>query len=310
MRELRIGTRKSQLALWQAQFVRDALRRHHPELRVELVPIVTAGDKTLDVPLAAIGGKGLFLKELEHALLDGRIDVAVHSMKDVTVTLPPGLHVAAICERADPRDAFVSNRYEALEELPAGARVGTCSLRRRSLLSSKFPHLNIVDLRGNVNTRLGRLDGGDFDAIVLATAGLERLGLHSRIRQIIPTEICLPAVGQGAIGIECRSDDAATNAALRPLDHAPTHSCVRAERGANARLQGGCHVPVAAHAQIEAESLLLRGMVAVPDGSTVLRARAHGPLAEPERAGFELADRLLAQGARGILDAVYADAGP
>lgn len=306
MNTLRIGTRASQLALWQAHYARNRLLEIHSALAVELVPISTEGDRTLDVPLATVGGKGLFLKELEQALLGGRIDVAVHSMKDVTVSLPPGLHIAAICERADPRDAFVSNRYATLAQLPAGARVGTCSLRRRCLLSNRYPELCIAPLRGNVNTRLARLDAGDFDAIILAAAGLKRLQLDDRIRELIPAEVCLPAVGQGAVGLECRRDDVATNTLVAPLDHAGTRVRVLAERAANARLQGGCHVPLAVYAELAGAELVVRGAVGHPEGSQLLRAEVSGPASEAEEVGAALAEALLVQEARQILDAVYA----
>ncbi len=307
MTTLKIGTRRSQLAMWQAGYVRNALLHAHAGIDVELVGLTTEGDKTLDVPLSEKGGKGLFLKELEQALLNGRVDIAVHSMKDVTVSLPDGLHIPVICERGDPHDAFVSSRYGELRELPAGAVVGTCSLRRQALLRYRFPELNVVNLRGNVNTRLQRLDDGDFDAIILAAAGLQRLEMTNRIRQSIPTGIMLPAVGQGAVGIECREDDINTGRLLQPLDHALSHARVAAERAANAHLGGGCHMPVAAFATIDDEQLQVRGMVGWPDGSEVLFAQVQGRLQQAERIGINLADDLLVQGAAAILQDTYGD---
>ncbi len=277
----------------------------YPGLAVELVKITTEGDRLLDHSLARVGGKGLFLKELEQGLLEGRIDLAVHSMKDVTVTLPADLHIAAVCERADPRDAFVSLRYPDLAALPAGARVGTSSVRRACQLRAAFPQLEILPLRGNVNTRLERLDEGHFEAIVLAAAGLKRLGLEARIAAYLDPEVSLPAVGQGAIGIECRRDDAETNAWLAPLDHPETRACVAAERAFNARLEGGCQVPVGAYAELHDGCLRLRGMVGEPDGSQILRGEIAGPIEEAEALGGCLAEQLLRQGARHILDKVY-----
>ena len=290
--------------MWQAVFVRDALVRVHPDLNVELVGITTEGDRTLDVPLASKGGKGLFLKELEQALLEHRIDVAVHSMKDVTVTEPEGLHIPVICERENPCDALVSPRFAHLEDLPAGALVGTCSLRRQAVLRYRFPDLQVENLRGNVNRRLARLDAGDFDAIILATAGLMRLEMQERIGQVIAPEVMLPAVGQGAVGVQCRLDDDETTALLAPLDHPATHLRVRAERAVNAELGGGCHVPIGAYAEIEGEQLSLRGLVGRPDGSEVLFASTEQPLSDPEAAGRALAGDLLSQGAQAILQSV------
>lgn len=305
MAKLRIGTRRSQLALWQARYVRDALLARHAGIEVELVEITTEGDKTLDVPLAAVGGKGLFLKELEQALLDGSVDLAVHSMKDVTVTLPAGLHIPVICPREDPRDAFVSNRFGSLDEMVDGARLGTCSLRRQCQLRAAFPRLELVNLRGNVNTRLAKLDQGEYDGIILAAAGLKRLRFEQRIRQLIDTDISLPAVGQGVVGIECRIDDVATHALIEPLDDAATHCRVAAERAANERLGGGCHVPVAAYAELEGEGLRMRALVGAVDGSRILHADAEGPAAEPVVLGIAVADDLLKQGAAEILAQVY-----
>jgi len=305
LKTIRIGTRKSQLALWQAAHVRAHLLARHPDIQVGLVKMTTAGDKILDTPLATVGGKGLFIKELEQALLDGRIDLAVHSMKDVTIKLPRGLHIPTLCEREEPRDALVSNRHGSLDHLAPGVRVGTSSLRRQCQLRARFPHLEIVNLRGNVNTRLRRLDAGDFEAIILAAAGLKRLGLNDRIASLIPTEVCLPAVGQGAVGIECRIDDPEINRMIRPLNHASTQLRVRAERAMNARLEGGCQVPLAAFAELDGTTLTLRGLVGRPDGGQIIAADIHGPSVEAEALGARLADELLAQGAGEILQELY-----
>ncbi len=305
MDTLRLGTRKSPLALWQAEYVRARLQRHHPGLRVELIAMTTEGDRMLDTSLAKVGGKGLFVKELEQGLLEGRIDLAVHSMKDVTVSFPAGLHIAAICEREDARDAFVSNRYAALAELPTGGRVGTSSLRRQCQLRAAHPQLAVESLRGNVNTRLSRLDEGRFDAVILAVAGLKRLGLERRIRAMLDPGDSLPAVGQGAVGIECRADDTRTNALLAVLDHAATRTCVEAERAMNARLEGGCQVPIGGYAVLDGGELHLRGLVGDPDGSRVIRAEVRGPTKDAVTLGHKLADELLRLGAKPILDKVY-----
>jgi hydroxymethylbilane synthase len=285
--------------------VRSRLAVLSPSLDVELVKMTTQGDKLLDTTLAKVGGKGLFIKELEQALLDRRIDLAVHSTKDVTATLPDGLHLAAICERADARDAFVSNTYAGLAALPPGARVGTSSLRRQCQLRANFPAHRIVELRGNVNTRLAKLDAGEFDAIILAAAGLERLGLEARIRARLTPEESLPAVGQGAVCIEARRDDDDINALLARLDHPPSAFCVRAERALNAALEGGCQVPIAGYAQLDGDRLRLRALVGAPDGSRIVRDEIRGPAAQAEDLGHALATRLLAQGAKQILDRVY-----
>lgn len=305
MKTLRIGTRKSALALWQAEHVRARLLEHEPGLRIELVKITTAGDRILDRPLAAEGGKGLFIKELEQALFDDRVDLAVHSMKDLTVTLPEALHVAAVLERADPRDAFVSNRYRSLSQLPDGTRIGTSSLRRQCQLRARHPRCEVVDLRGNVNTRLAKLDAGEFDAVILAVAGLQRLGLAERITCALDPAESLPAVAQGAICIESRRADTETNRYLAALDHAPTRRCVSAERAMNAALDGGCQVPIAAYAELRAGELHLRGLVGDPDGSRVLEAGANGPADQPRVLGERVAQALVARGAKAILDKVY-----
>jgi len=306
---IKIGTRKSPLALWQAYYVRDAIVKHQPDTRVELVEIVSEGDKHLETPLAKIGGKGLFLKELETALLEGSVDIAVHSMKDVTVQLPEGLHIPVICEREDPRDAFVSNHYTSLAELPDGAKVGTCSLRRKSQIAARYPALELIDLRGNVNTRLARLDNGDFDAIILAAAGLMRLEFEQRIAAFIEPEEMLPAVGQGAVGIECRIGDVPIEAAIAALHHADTASRVWAERAANEKLGGGCHVPVAAHAILDGDELSLRALVASVDGKTVLQCEYRAPREEGRALGERAAATLIEQGADGILKEVYQELG-
>lgn len=304
---VRIATRKSALALWQAEYVKAALEQSHPGLQVELVPMSTQGDKILDTPLAKIGGKGLFVKELETAMLEGRADIAVHSMKDVPVEFPEGLMLAVICEREDPRDAFVSNRFASFAELPQGAVVGTSSLRRQCQLKALRPDLVIRDLRGNVNTRLAKLDAGEYDAIILAAAGLIRLGFQSRIAGYIDVAHSLPANGQGAVGIECRTDDAAIRALLAPLEHTATRQAVLAERAMNRQLQGGCQVPIGAFAVHEGDSLWLRGLVGQLDGSTILRAEVRGAATAAEQLGEQLAQQLLDQGAAAILAAVYGD---
>jgi len=306
-RILRIATRKSQLALWQAGHVRERLLAAHPGLGVELLPLSTQGDRILDVPLAKIGGKGLFVKELESAMLEGRADLAVHSMKDVPMEFPPELGLGAILAREDPHDAFVSNAYATLDALPQGARVGTSSLRRQCQLRALRPDLCILDLRGNVNTRLRKLDDGEYDAIVLASAGLLRLGMAGRIRARIPATVSLPAVGQGAIGIAIRNDDAALRALLAPLDDADCGDCVRAERAMNRALQGGCQVPIAGFAVIGgAGELWLRGLVGSNDGTRTVRAEARGPRADAERIGAGLGATLLERGADAILRELWA----
>jgi len=303
---IRIATRKSPLAMWQAEHVADALRNAHPGLQVEILGMSTQGDRILDTPLAKIGGKGLFVKELEERMLSGDADIAVHSMKDVPVALPAGLHLSVILEREDPRDAFVSNHHAGLEDLPEGARVGTSSLRRQCQLADRRPDLKIIPLRGNVNTRLRKLDEGDYDAIILASAGLLRLGFAERIRGFIPTDDSLPAIGQGAIGIECRNDDARINALLQPLHHATTAIRVTAERAMNQRLEGGCQVPIGGHATLVDGELLLRGLVGTVDGSEIVRAEIRGPEKNAEQLGTALAEELLEHGAGNILRELYA----
>tara|TARA_Y100001956_G_scaffold78497_1_gene90320 strand:+ start:2459 stop:3397 length:939 start_codon:yes stop_codon:yes gene_type:complete len=305
---LRIATRKSALALWQAEFVKAELERFHSDLTVELVPMSTQGDIILDTPLAKIGGKGLFVKELEQAMLDGRADIAVHSMKDVPVEFPEGLELNTICEREDPRDAFVSNKYKSLDELPQGAVVGTSSLRRQCQVRALRPDLDIRDLRGNVNTRLAKLDNGDYDAIILAAAGLLRLEMPERIADFIEPETSLPANGQGAVGIECRSDDERVKELLAPLEHTETRIRVLAERAMNRRLEGGCQVPIGAYALVNGEQVHIRGLVGAVDGSEILRDEVSGSVENAEQLGVQLAEQLLAQGADKILAEVYRDA--
>ena len=304
---LNIATRKSPLALGQAEHIKVRLLALHPTLQVNLVTFVTQGDKILDTSLSKIGGKGLFVKELEQALLDGRADLAVHSMKDLPMDLPDGLQLAAICEREDPTDAFVSNHYASLVDLPKGARLGTSSLRRASQLKHCRSDLTIVDLRGNVGTRLGKLDAGEYDAIILASAGLIRLGLAERIRERLDTALSLPAVGQGALGLECRMSDARVVALITPLADAKTMSCVRAERAFNHRLMGGCQVPIAGFATLTGGYLTLQGCVGSLDGQVLLKDQIAGLVADAEQLGIALAERLLLAGADKLLEklAIY-----
>lgn len=304
---IRIATRKSPLALWQAHYVKDALQSAHPGLEVELVTMVTKGDVILDTPLAKVGGKGLFVKELEVAMLEGRADLAVHSMKDVPVDFPQGLGLVTICEREDPRDAFVSNHYSNIDALPQGATVGTCSLRRQSQLQAYRPDLIIKELRGNVGTRLSKLDSGEYDAIILAAAGLKRLELEERIASFIEPEQSLPAVGQGAVGIECRLDDDRLIELLKPLAHKDTTDRVLCERAMNITLQGGCQVPIGSYAVLEGDDLWLRALVGEPDGSHIVRGEIRGPRERAESMGVQLAQQLLDDGAKVILDKLYQD---
>ena len=302
---LKIATRQSPLALWQANYVKDRLQQQYPDLTVELVPMVTKGDVILDSPLAKIGGKGLFVKELENALLNKEADIAVHSMKDVPMQFPEGLGLAVICQREDPRDAFVSHSYRTFAELPQGAVVGTSSLRRQCQLKALRPDLDIRSLRGNVGTRLSKLDNGDYDAIILASAGLIRLGLADRIASFIDVEQSLPAAGQGAVGIECRTDDVQVHALLAPLADAETTYCVRAERAMNNHLQGGCQVPIGGYAVLQQGQLYLRALVGDIDGSRIIRAEGKSAVENAEVLGVQIAEQLLAQGADKILQAIY-----
>ena len=302
---LKIATRQSPLALWQANYVKDRLQQLYPDLIIELVPMVTKGDVILDSPLAKIGGKGLFVKELENALLNKEADIAVHSMKDVPMQFPEGLGLAVICQREDPRDAFVSHSYRTFAELPQGAVVGTSSLRRQCQLKALRPDLDIRSLRGNVGTRLSKLDNGDYDAIILASAGLIRLGLADRIASFIDVEQSLPAAGQGAVGIECRTDDMQVQALLAPLADAETTYCVRAERAMNNHLQGGCQVPIGGYAVLQQGQLYLRALVGDIDGSRIIRAEGKSAVENAEVLGVKIAEQLLAQGADKILQAIY-----
>lgn len=305
---VRIATRESPLALWQAEYIKAGLERAHPGITVELLGMTTRGDVLLDSPLAKIGGKGLFVKELETALLNNEADIAVHSMKDVPMEFPQGLGLSIICEREDPRDAFVSNKYRTIEELPQGSIVGTSSLRRQCQLRMQRPDLVVKDLRGNVNTRLKKLDEGNYDAIILATAGLVRLKMEERIAQRISVEQSLPAGGQGAVGVETRLDDQRMKDLLAPLHHSATADRVFAERSMNLRLEGGCQVPIACYAIADPEDpeqLILRGLVGSVDGSTVLRSEAIAERGAAHALSVTVAEDLLAQGAAEILKAVY-----
>ncbi|OTG81263.1 hydroxymethylbilane synthase [Acinetobacter sp. ANC 4558] len=305
MKTLKIATRQSPLALWQAEHIRARLEGMYENLNVELVTFVTQGDKLLDTPLAKIGGKGLFVKELEAALLDGRADLAVHSMKDVPMALPEGLTLAVICEREDPLDAFVSNTYAHFKDLPIGATIGTSSLRRKCQILQARPDLKIADLRGNVGTRLSKLDEGQYDAIILASAGLKRLGLEQRIRHTLQADVSLPAVGQGALGLECRENDQDVLNLILPLLHYETDLCVRAERAFNAYLEGGCQVPIAGYATLEDGQIQMEGRVGSLDGQVLLKAQSCAKPEEAVQLGENLAQVLLAQGAGALLKALY-----
>ncbi len=302
--KLVIASRESALAMWQAEHIRDRLRALYPETEVSILGMTTQGDQILDVTLSKIGGKGLFVKELETALANGSADLAVHSLKDVPMNLPEGFTLAAIGEREDPHDAFVSNRYENLAALPAGSVVGTSSLRRESQLRARFPHLKVEPLRGNVQTRLRKLDEGQYAAIILAAAGLKRLGLGNRIRGIISSSESLPAVGQGALGIECRADRADIIALLQPLHHAETAACVLAERALSRQLGGSCQVPLGGYAEAQGGKLRMRAFVATPDGKRMAQADMTGDIAQPEALGDKIADALRDQGAGEILTAL------
>ncbi|NQY33950.1 MAG: hydroxymethylbilane synthase [Alteromonadaceae bacterium] len=308
---VRIATRKSALALWQAEYVKAQLEHFHPNINVELVPMTTKGDIILDTPLAKVGGKGLFVKELEVAILENRADIAVHSMKDVPVAFPEGLGLEIICEREDPRDAFISNTIACFNDLPKGAIVGTSSLRRQCQIKALRPDLEIRDLRGNVNTRLRKLDEGQYDAIILAAAGMIRLEMPERIAEYIEPHVMLPANGQGAVGIECRTDDKTIKALLAPLEHKETRIRVLAERAMNIALEGGCQVPIGSFALIKnegnGEEIHLRGLVGAVDGSKIIHSEIRGSIEDAETLGEALAQDLLAQGADKILQKVYAD---
>lgn len=299
--KIRIATRKSPLALWQANFVKQNLLLAHKDLTVELIPMVTQGDIILDSPLSKIGGKGLFVKQLEQAILNNEADIAVHSIKDIPAQFPEGLMLATICQRDEIRDAFVANKYASLNDLPEGAIVGTSSLRRQCQLRSHFPHLIIKDLRGNVGTRLNKLDDGQYDAIILASVGLKRLSLEHRITQYIDTDLMLPAVGQGAIGIESRTDDKQILDIISVLDDKKSRACIQAERAMNNALQGGCQVPIAGYCRLNNDELMLQGLVGRVDGSKIIKQQITGFINEAESLGEKLAKQLLNQGADLIL---------
>ena len=299
--KIRIATRKSPLALWQANFVKQNLLLAHKDLKVELIPMVTQGDIILDSPLSKIGGKGLFVKQLEQAILNNEADIAVHSIKDIPAQFPEGLMLAAICQRDEVRDAFVANKYASLNDLPKGAIVGTSSLRRQCQLRSHFPHLIIKDLRGNVGTRLNKLDDEQYDAIILASVGLKRLSLEHRITQYIGTDLMLPAVGQGAIGIESRTDDKQILDIISVLDDKKSRACIQAERAMNNALQGGCQVPIAGYCRLNNDELMLQGLVGRVDGSKIIKQQITGFINEAESLGEKLAKQLLNQGADLIL---------
>lgn len=309
MTTLTIATRKSPLALWQAEFVQAELQSLHPELTVKLLPMSTKGDRVLDSPLAAIGGKGLFVKELEHALLSGEADFAVHSLKDVPAELPEGLALPIQMEREDPSDALVSNRYSSLSQLPQGAKVGTSSLRRRCQLLAERPDLEILDCRGNVGTRLGKLEAGEYDAIMLASAGLVRLEMADRIAERLPTELCLPAIGQGILGLETRENDDETLRWLMPLHHQESADRAAAERGLNSGLAGGCQAPVAGHAMVSGNTLTIRGLVGNLSGTNILRDEISGPRDQAHELGMQLAQQLCDAGAVEILAELGVQAG-
>ncbi len=304
-KQLRIGTRRSQLALWQANWVKETLVRRNPDLDVEIVKIKTTGDKILDVPLAKVGGKGLFVKEIETALLDNSVDLAVHSMKDVPTQLPEGLKIVAVSEREDPRDVIISREGKTLAQLPKGARIGTSSLRRQAQLAGFRPDLVMESLRGNINTRLKKLREGQYDAIVLAYAGVKRLGWEGEVTQILDTDIMLPAIGQGALGIEARGDDPGTLERIMFLNHSETSLCVRAERAFLHRLEGGCQVPIAAYATADNSMVTLAGLVADVNGEKLIRMEVRSDEASCEEAGMELAEQILDSGGREILEEIY-----
>jgi len=305
-RKIVIATRGSKLALWQAEWVKSLLLEINPAFDIELNKIKTTGDKILDVPLAQVGGKGLFVKEIEEAMLRGEADLAVHSMKDVPTDLPEGLHLSAITKREDPRDAFIAGRdIKSFMDLPQGANIGTSSLRRICQLLHVRPDLKITQLRGNVDTRLRKVAEGEFDAIILATAGVKRLGFADRITEHLPVEVSLPAIGQGAVGIECRVDDEFMNGLLKKLNHEETSVCVRAERAFLKKLEGGCQVPIAAYAKMKDGRIVIKGLVGSLDGKTLIKDISEGYPEKAESLGTALAEKLLAKGAKEILDEFY-----
>jgi hydroxymethylbilane synthase len=299
--KIRIATRESTLALWQANYVKDGLLAAFPELQVEIIGMTTEGDRNKVSPLSEIGGKGVFVKELESALFNNEVDIAVHSMKDVPSELPDGLSISAICERADPRDAFVSTKYKQLEDVPSGGRIGSSSLRRRLQLKAMYPHLEYIELRGNVGTRLRKLDEGDFEGIILASAGLNRLGLGERISEHISPAHCIPSAGQGAVGIESRNDDSSINELLQAINHNPTELCVRSERMVTLSLGATCNLPIAAFAELKGDELHLSSFVSNESGSQVLNVNRSGPKSEANRIAGEVADALLSQGAAELI---------
>lgn len=307
MSTLRIATRKSPLALWQAEHVGNLLREKFPDLEIALLPMSTKGDKLLDAPLAKVGGKGLFIKELEHSLLTGDADIAVHSLKDVPMKIPDGLAMPVFLARGDPHDGLVCEHHDSLASLPAGTRVGTSSLRRKCQLLAARPDLQVLTIRGGVHTRLAKLDAGEFDALLLAVAGLRRLGLDERVREVLAPEVILPAVGQGVLGIECRRSDERVASLIATLNNADSAACVSAERAMNQKLGGGCQVPIAGFAELDGEELRLRALVAGIDGKRVLRAHGRAPRSQGELLGASVAEDLLSQGAGEILAEVYAD---
>ena len=302
--ELKIGTRQSLLALWQSNFIAGELRKEYPKCEVTLKKIVTKGDRILDVPLAQIGGKGLFTKEIEEELLDGTVDLAVHSLKDMPTVLPEGLCLTVITSRANVGDAFVSNKYNSFAELPQGAVLGTSSLRRRAQLLAARPDLKIVDLRGNVDTRLRKLDEGNMDAIILAAAGLQRLGHGDRIKEIIPTSVCLPAVGQGALAIECRTDNTEVREMLAFLNDTATKQATDAERAFLGLVEGGCQVPIGVHAEVQNNEIKIEAIIASLDGSTVLRNTISGDAEKAVELGQKLGNQMLAEGGQDLLAAI------
>lgn len=300
---VRIATRQSALALWQANYVKSLLETVHAGITVEIVGMTTEGDRNQRSPLSQIGGKGVFVKELEIALMNRTAEIAVHSMKDVPVELPQGLEIAAICEREDPRDAFVSNDHASIGEMPVGGRVGTSSLRRRLQLEREFPDLEYLELRGNVDTRLRKLDDGEYDAIILATAGLKRMGWADRIRQHLDADICLPAAGQGAVGIECLSDAEEVKALLSAINHEPTSVCVRAERMISAGLGANCNLPIGAFAELRGEQICISGFVSDLDGDTFIQAFAEGPSGDARELALDVTQQLISQGADQLIPA-------
>ncbi len=309
-KKIRIGTRASKLALWQANWVRSEIERHHPDTEVELVRIKTTGDRITDVPLAKVGGKGLFVKEIEDALLNGKVDLAVHSMKDVPTVLPEGLWLRAVTEREDARDVVVARNGRRLLDLPSGARIGTSSLRRQAQLLMLRPDFEVLQLRGNLDTRLRKLDEGIYDAVILAGAGIKRLGWTDRITEYLEPDRLLPAIGQGALGIETRVDDEFINGLVAFFDHPPTSTAVRAERAMLKRLEGGCQVPIAAYGTVEKEALTLTGLVATTDGRKVLKDAVEGRTDRAEELGTILAERLIDMGAGAILEELYGEGSP